>query len=226
MPHSSCKDQTDGGYDTENSDFDALMKARVDAMAKAGPAGWPTGIGPAKDTGLIDLLASTSKILGYRLSSGAALSDRAKTLAYAKFNALYIVIDRAKTKTAEVKGVVLFNYRIGDVNKQHNANPTILLDVREAVAKKGYVIIVIPQMASGVYRTHKAKIAATGSYVFDLLDVDSGSTEFIDDTAKAYFWHLVASFLQGSNSLLGTPTSLPPTEVATLAATPRPRWLG
>ncbi|KAL2128822.1 hypothetical protein VTI74DRAFT_8602 [Chaetomium olivicolor] len=94
-------------------------------------------------------------------------------------------------------------------------------------------------MASRVYlRTHKAKIAAPGttnvsalapfmgSYVFDLLDVDSGSTEFMDDTAKAYFWHLVASFLQGSGSPLGRPASPPPTEVATLAATSRPPVVG
>ncbi len=232
--------QADQWYDDRNSAFDTLMAARVDAIT--GPASWPTGTGPARDPGLIDLLASTSvvmqmmqhlgqaeaqKILGYRLSGGVGLTPRAQELAHRKVNALCAIIDGARMASGGTpKGVVLFNYRVGDVNRQHNANPTILGEVCTAAESQNLVTIVIPQMASSVYARHRAGIAGQTSYVFDLLDVASGSTDFMDDTAKAYFWHLVASFLQGHDSPLGRPSGKPPAAVATLTTPGRPKVVG
>ncbi len=219
-----------------DTDFDPIMAQRVNATQSVND--WMRGTGPAGDPRLIDLLASTSvvmqmmqylgraeaqKILGYRLSGGARLDPTARDLAHRKVRDLCQMIDGATTASGgKPSGIVLFNYRIGDVNLQHNANSTILGQVCEAAAAPGknFVTIVIPQMASNLYARHKADIESKTRYVFDLLDVNSRSTDFMNDTAKAYFWHLVASFLQGPNSPLGTP-GVPPVAILKNAARPK-----
>lgn len=231
-------------YDTQNSDFDLLMRARVTAKAKVGAKAWPIGAGPETDPGLIDLLGSTTvamqmmqhlgyseaqKILGYRLSGGAALGETAKSTAHAKVTALCEMIDGAKTATGGTpSGVLLFNYRLGEVNKQHNANKDILEQVCKVAADMGYVTIVIPQMSSGQYKTNLKGIEdkkGGGVYIFDLLDVKTPDAQFMDNTAKAYFWHLVASFMQGVRSPIGTaPINAAP--VSALATGTRPPVIG
>jgi hypothetical protein len=68
------------------------------------------------------------------------------------------------------------------------------------------------------------------SYTFDLLDVGTqavgANTKFMDNMAKAYFWHLVASFLQGARSPLGVPGTPPPQAIAAALATPLPEVVG
>jgi hypothetical protein len=70
-----------------------------------------------------------------------------------------------------------------------------------------------------------------GSYTFDLLDVGTqavgANTKFMDNMAKAYFWHLVASFLQGARSPLGVPRTPPPLKpLLLLSPLHYQKWLG
>jgi hypothetical protein len=171
--------------------------------------------------------AEAQKILGYRLSGGESLTRDAKATAEKKVVELHGAIAKAVAEVAMkpshpvVNGVLLFNFRIGDVNPQHDANLSILAQVRQVAAAQGYVTIAIPQMDSTTYEkdfnnkldtnipsnTPEKSKPFMGSYTFDLLDVvrkDSGTrAPFMDNTAKAYFWHLTASFLQGKFSPLG-----------------------
>lgn len=239
--------------------FDEAVAARLSHIG--GRGAWADGPGVDGDPCLIDLLASTTvvmqmmeyigyaeaqRILGYRLSGGATLSGTpGESLALRKVDQLCGLIESVDTwlgkKGHKLRGVVLFNYRIGDVNRQHNAGAGILHDVRSVAAEHGYATIVIPQMASSEYaRRHKAVITLPGSsssdrrldpfmnsFVFDLLDVEppaaqpqqgqgtsqqaaAAASPFMDDTAKAYFWHLVATYMQGTFSPLGHATGPPP----------------
>ena len=247
--------EADTWYVDTPTTFNDALTARLNHIGSG--RAWADGPGVDDDPCLIDLLASTTvamqmmehigyaqaqRILGYRLSGGAALRDTpGETLALQKFGQLCHVIDSAnawlRAGRNTLRGVVLFNYRIGDVNRQHNASEGILRDVRRVAAAHGYATIVIPQMASKDYiRNHKAVVKAPGSstsnpnlnpfmssFVFDLLDVDPpppqpqqgqgtsqqpapAASQFMDDTAKAYFWHLVATYMQGDFSPLGHPT--------------------
>jgi len=254
------------GFD--KTGFDRVMAEQIAQMWRDHPRGmpWPTGKGPTDDPRLIDLLCSTSvvmqmmdhlgvaeaqKILGYRLSGGQSLSQEARTTAEHKVVRLHRAIDDAVAEVkkhdsrAVVKGVVLFNFRIGDVNTQHDSNLSILGQVRKEAAAKGYVTIAIPQMDSVTYEKdfHKklaVPIPATapaaskpfmGDYTFDLLDVapaQGAPAPYMDNTAKAYFWHLTASFLQGKLSPLGHPdTTKAPAGLAGILGGPeRPPVVG
>ena len=215
-------------YIANNQSFDTVIKGQIDALVEGNGhaprvADGNSTTGPSYDPSLINIWASTSvamqmmqhlglstaqKILGYRLSGGANLKDSAKRLAEQKFIALCGIIDTAKKANRELKGVVLFNYRIGDVNTQHDSNPGILKNVHDAAVAMGYMTIVIPQMSSREYNTllkEGSVGGATGGlgFIFDMLDLAVPKAPFMDNTAKAYFWHLVASFLQGAGSPLG-----------------------
>ena len=261
-------------YVDKPTTFDQALTTWVGHLDRRPP--WPQGPGVANDPCLIDLLASTTvvmqmmeyigyqearRILGYRLSGGATMGGTREALALQKVYQLCGIIDAVNTNVNNtLQGVVLFNYRIGDVNKQHNASAGILNDVRKAAAAHRYATIVIPQMSSDEYRKHKPAVTTHGrsvstpaltpymrSVVFDLLDVDTpvqqpqqghqprqGSSQqpaaaapqFMDDTAKAYFWHLVATFMQGTFSPLGTATGEPPAQLAKALQVQRPPVVG
>ena len=236
--------------DLEKTGFDRVVADQIDKMWSEHPQrlNWPEGKGPSDDGRLIDLLCSTSivmqmmdhlgwadaqKILGYRLSGGEGLTQAAKDTAEKKVMHLLQIIDRAVDEATKpgfpaVQGVVLFNFRIGDVNGQHDANLSILRQVRRKAADKGFVTIAIPQMDGGTYlKKFKAALSAPpetvlpplqpfmGNYTFDLLDVEpptGAPAAYMDNRAKAYFWHVTASFLQGKFSPLGAPeaTKAPP----------------
>ncbi len=223
--------------------FEMVIGDEIDKMWQDNPHGmaWPARDGPAKDPRLIDLWCSTSvvmqmmdylgyaeaqKILGYRLSGGASMSKAATDTAENKVVQLHNAIAGAVAKVAGrdskavVKGVLLFNFRVGDLNTQHDANIPLLTQVRQQAAAHGYVTIAIPQMDGKTYKkdfdrnldtiapgnTPAASMPFMVSETFDLLDIAHDKpSAFMDNTAKAYFWHLVASFLQGKLSPLGTP---------------------
>ncbi len=227
----------------EKTGFDRLIADQIDKMWLEHPQrlNWPEGKGPSDDQRLIDLLCSTSivmqmmdhlgwanaqKILGYRLSGGEGLSQAARETAEKKVKQLIQLIDRATDEAGKqgfypVQGVVLFNFRTGDVNPQHDANLSLLSHVRQVAAAKGYVTFAIPQMDGGIYaKEFKEALSGPpekapallqpfmGNYTFDLLDVDppiGTPVTYMDNRAKAYFWHLTASFLQGKLSPLGAP---------------------
>ena len=232
--------------DMERTGFDRVVADQIEKMwTEHQRLNWPGGKGPSDDPRLIDLLCSTSivmqmmdhlgwadaqKILGYRLSGGEGLSQAAKDTAEKKIMSLLQTIDSAVDEATKqgssavkgvVEGVVLFNFRIGDVNGQHDANVLILSQVRRMAAAKGYVTIAIPQMDGGIYsKKFKAALSGApetapaalqpfmGKYTFDLLDVDpptGAPAAYMDNRAKAYFWHVTASFLQGKFSPLGAP---------------------
>ncbi len=152
-------EEADAWYVEGGMSFEKALMARINHIRGNGK--WATREGPDRDPYLINLLASTTivmqmmehighaqaqKILGYRLSGGATLEGTEReTLAHNKVIQLCRIIDGATQAITHAagdprhgpKGVVFFNYRVGDVNKQHNATPGILNDVRMAAAAHG-----------------------------------------------------------------------------------------
>ncbi|KAK3984320.1 hypothetical protein QBC44DRAFT_375316 [Cladorrhinum sp. PSN332] len=177
-------------------------------------------LGPVKDPKLVHIWCSTSivmqmmnylgfrqsqKILGYHLSGGSQMPQGVKTAAEGKFLDLCATINAQCTP--KTKGVVLFNYRIGDVNTQHDANMNIFTQVRELCRARGYLLFAIPQMKSDKWNKIPAAEKPAGAEIFDLLNVVSSPANNpngtsggpTDNRAKAYFWHLVATYLQGTS---------------------------
>jgi hypothetical protein len=154
---------------------------------------------------------NAQKILGYRLSGVADLDKGSKETAEKKVKKLCQLIDRLnKDRGGELKGVVLFNSRVGDMNKQHNATTNILGQVAAAATNEGYNTIAILQIPNkDILGNYKSSIVdntggkpKSNNYIYDLLDITTASGERMDNRIKAYFWHLVASFIQGDQSPL------------------------
>ena len=202
----------------------------------------PTGdYGPNADDKLIPLLVTTSVvmqliqylgveesqiILGRRLCQG--LPDDLVKVAQDNLQKLEKVILKATTQSGKEK-VLLFNYRLGQVNTQHDSNRTILEQIKKVAAAKNAVVVIVPQMPKDAYQKEFATPSTdkdkTQDFIFDiyglgdegkpargvspLFDIvnDLNSDEpldYSDQRIKVYFWSLVAQTLQrrAADSLL------------------------
>ncbi|KAK4183747.1 hypothetical protein QBC35DRAFT_347499, partial [Podospora australis] len=156
-------------------------------------------------------------ILGYRLSGGGSKDETAlgvtEKAAIKKFNALKEKIHQIAAYVISLggtfRGVYFFNFRIGDVNKQHDSNLDLLNHFRDEAAQLGYATIVIPQLGGEDADRHRKYLANEtstminpdhykGHWLFDMLEVYSGGSTktHLDDRVKACFWHKVAMELQ------------------------------
>lgn len=219
--------KADRQFDTLQKSWEKHEKVNFDKFINNYTMAKTKGQGPDNDPHLISLWCSTSvvmqimqhigytnaqKILGYRLSGVADLDKGSKETAEKKVKKLCQLIDRLnKDSGGELKGVVLFNSRVGDMNKQHNATTNILGQVAAAATNEGYNTIAILQIPNkDILGNYKSGIVdntggkpKSNNYIYDLLDITTASGERMDDRIKAYFWHLVASFIQGDQSPLG-----------------------
>ena len=168
--------------------------------------------GPGKQGYLVDLAASTSivmqqmkylgplntyHILGHRLSGGTEgpegdIPNDTRNKAGIKVQKLTEIIrkiqqavNKAK-KTGNVrdlKGVVIFNYRLGDVNVQHDSNPQILDQFKSLAGSKGFATIIIPQCNKEQWKEAEKAIKTDSKdpysekYVFDFLDTLNEDSE-------------------------------------------------
>ena len=147
-------------------------------------------------TSWIDLHASTTIVMQY-LHDEASRPRRVKVLqdalgAMAGKNTPWIVQARAlanELNTIAVqsgKKVVLFNYRVGDVNRQHDGNRELLAHVRSIVKVHFGDTLVVAPILVGV--TDDAAIKADGPSL-DLYRKD----ETYDKRYTAAFWAIVAN---------------------------------
>ncbi|KAK4223409.1 hypothetical protein QBC38DRAFT_373119, partial [Podospora fimiseda] len=160
-------------------------------------------------------IAESQKILGSHLS-GCHLSRVAgdidvQGVANRKFNELCVLINQrfiAEPAEKKPKGVVLFNFRKGEVNGQHDSSIEIFNQVRTLCDKLGrqYLLFAIPQMGPEDWTRLENDKKPQQHEIFDLLDVHSlAESKPIDNRIKAFFWHQVATRLQPADiSFLGT----------------------
>jgi hypothetical protein len=172
--------------------------------------------GPDAEDNLIHLLMSTSVvmqlmqyigvehsqiILGERLCAG--LNDGQLKAADDKLKALKSTIEKAKEGQA-VKKVLLFNYRLGEVNKQHDSCRSILEQVKKLARAKGLAVVIVPQMSKDQYEQHFIQVSkdevVTPDYIFDIYDLANPKAtkedQYNDKRITAKFWTTVAQELQ------------------------------
>ncbi|KAI0534791.1 hypothetical protein GGR58DRAFT_504966 [Xylaria digitata] len=181
--------------------------------------------GPHNQDYLLRLLISTSVvmtqirylgrrnaklILGYRLSGGRnslpidlEVEEQAEEK-YAAFKAYIRNIYREfKDGSAKpLRGVVLFNFRTGDVNNQHDSNIEIFRQVKRLAKERGLVVVAIPLMNYKSWAEiakhldeKPSKDPHEAGRVFDLYEATIKGG-YVDGRVKAYFWHLVAVHMQ------------------------------
>ena len=210
--------------------FDDMVVGEIEAMGGNPPAlDYRVKHGPTREPQLVDLLCSTSAamqlmqylgvrqsqmILGYRLSGGPQRTRWVEEVATQKLQQLVEKIDQVYRAVDNLGGVLLFNYRLGDVNKQHDSNVDILAQVRRLAAEQKLATIIVPQMDSKGYGELVTKLEADeeenenneNAYLrkyfhFDFLGLTVPDAPWMDNRVKAYFWHLVAVFLQRGSPL-------------------------
>jgi hypothetical protein len=223
-------DEVDAAYRRQGSgmipqSFDDIVVGEMEAMGGIPPViDYKVKHGPEREPQLVDLLCSTSAvmqlmkylgvqqsqmILGYRLSGGSHRTRWVEEVATQKLQQLVEIIDEVYSVVDDVdlEGVLLFNYRLGDVNKQHDSNVDILEQVRRLAAEQKLATIIVPQMDNKEYQKLIVKLEDDedenneNSYLrkyfhFDFLGLTVPNASWMDNRVKAYFWHLVAVFLQ------------------------------
>ena len=164
--------------------------------------------------------AAAKKILGYRLSGGVPgpggeVPVDIRQQAAGKLLKLIkkIEIARARIRLArqgahpgipEFKGVIIFNYRIGDVNRQHDSNLDILRQVKRLSGERGLATIIIPQCNDKDWAKVRTSLKEVPSetdpymddYVFNMLGVGKEGS-FLDGRVKVKFYNSI--FLLVSN---------------------------
>ena len=174
-----------------------------------------TDRGPREEQSLIPLWASITmlmqlmqhlgienslRILDSRLSGDIELKDVNKQSAKDLFENFFGVLNKA-LKSTKKKGVLLFNYCLGDVNKQHDANDQILNQVKGLAEKNEMVVLSIPMMGSNKM---KEKAGNKFTYLADRAGCAGNvQTDHIFEMPPgvpkhkmANFWKLVAQYLQ------------------------------
>ncbi|KAI8955364.1 hypothetical protein F4801DRAFT_601905 [Xylaria longipes] len=163
------------------------------------------------------LIITNATVLGIRLSGARPEGEvprRVREQAGQKFRLLKAKIWQIRNEINNLKGVVLFNFRTGDVNHQHDSNVDIFHNFRAEAEKRKLAVIAIPQMHASDWDSTKRELKQKSDglqqpitpykrdWVFDLLDVDKpGSPQELDNRVKACFWYLVAVHLQTNSDV-------------------------
>jgi hypothetical protein len=129
----------------------------------------------------------------------------------AKITELSNIIDRVIREETQ-KGrlgrrVVIYNYRIGDVNKQNDSTIPLLRQVQRLAHKCGACVIILPSMKRADWNNqvqpqlNKKQQKWGPDYVFDLHNLGGNAVARpTDKRGIPIFWFKVAKFLQIDNS--------------------------
>lgn len=111
---------------------------------------------------LIDNIGTTNalKILGHRFSLN--MTGPMIRAANERVRKLLVTIEQVKREQG-VSKVLIFVYRIGDLNGAHDSNGNLLGFVRDLARRKDIGVIIIPQMPSTKFEDYVPDFASSGS---------------------------------------------------------------